>query len=679
MNILIPHSWLKEYLDTKANPKKIAECLSLCGASVERINKVGSDWVYDIEITTNRVDMMSVLGIAREAAAILPQFGIAARLKNDPYKNVLSSKYQISNKNKKLQVKIKNPKLCPRFTAVIIKDVKIGPSSKLIQERLRKAGLRPINNIVDITNYLMKELGQPFHAFDWNEIKNQTMLLRPSKNGEKVTTLDGQTCKLADGDIVIEDGSGRLIDLCGIMGGLNSHVTGKTKDILLFVQTYDPIQIRKTSMLLGKRSDAAALFEKSPDPEMVLPAILKGIQLVTKYSHGKIDGHIIDIYPKPYKHKKVEVSLQLIKQYLGVDIKPKEVSKILGSLGFKTKLDAKRYVLSAEIPSWRAKDIDISEDLVEEVARIYGYHNLPAILPPLYQQPLKPDYDFSWEQKIKQMLSLWGLTEVLAYSMCSKIELDQTLLKTENHLKIKNPLTKDWVYLRTSLVPSLLKIIENNQNLKKEIKVFEMANVYYPQKSSLPKENHRLILAFTGNSFYQLKGICEALFEHLGIEIKFTQKEPRENFFEPQKTVILEHVKAKIGTLGQISSQISKNFEINSEVVVADLDFDLISKLATAKKVFQPLSKHPSIVEDLTFILEKKVFYTDIFHKIKKVSPIIKRVELKDHFKKNITFRIYYQDPKKNLTDKIAAKIRKKIVNQIRDLGWARLKGKITG
>ena len=339
MNILIPHGWLKDYLETKANPEKIAECLSLCGASVEKINKVNNDFIYDIEITTSRVDMMSILGIAREAAAILPQFGIKTKLKKDIYSKRFDSsikKGRILMKNK-LKVIIKNPKLCPRFTAVILDNIKIKPSPKIIQERLRKAGMRPINNIVDISNYLMHELGQPVHIFDYEKISKKIMTLRESKKGEKLITLDNKTHNLPGGDIVIEDGKGRLIDLCGIMGGRNSSIDQKTKRVLLFIQNYEPSHIRKTSMILGHRTEAATLFEKKVDPELTMPTLLNGIKLIKENAQSKIASKIIDIYPKPYKPKTVAVPLQLIKQYLGISIQLNKVIKILISLGFQIK------------------------------------------------------------------------------------------------------------------------------------------------------------------------------------------------------------------------------------------------------------------------------------------------------------------------------------------------------
>ena len=287
MNILIPDSWLREFLKTSATLKQIKEFVSLCGPSIERIHEVDGEAVYDVEVTTNRPDSMSVAGVAREASVILPRFGIPAKLVNDPYERALQGDplqgREKSSRKRKLSIKT-DPNLNPRWTSVVLENVSVKPSPKWLADKLEKSGIRALNNIVDITNYLMRAYGQPAHAFDFDAIahgKNSaTMILRASKKGEKLTTLDGKTHTLPGGDIVITDEKGRLIDLCGIMGAKNSSITTETKTIVLFLQTYDPIHIRKTSMALAHRTEAAGLFEKGIDPELVMPAFLEGVRLV---------------------------------------------------------------------------------------------------------------------------------------------------------------------------------------------------------------------------------------------------------------------------------------------------------------------------------------------------------------------------------------------------------------
>ena len=589
MNISIPHSWLKEFLTTDASPQKIAECLSFCGPSVEKLTKASDDWIYEIEVTTNRIDLMSVLGLAREAAAILPQFGYKAKLKT-------SSTLLEVDQNRSFPLKVKvDHQLCPRFTAVVISNVTIKLSPLKIKDRLEKSGIRAINNVVDISNYLMRAYGQPVHTFDFDKIKS-AIILRLSRKGESLTTLDSKTFTLPGGDIVIEDAGKRLIDLCGIMGGLNSAVDNQTKNVLLFVQTYSPTHIRRTSMILGQRSEAAQIFEKQPDPEQVMPVLLAGIQLFKEWAGGAQSSKIINLYPHPYKPKTVSAPLQLIKERLGVEISQPEVDKILKSLGF----------INGQVPSWRAKDINIPEDIVEEVARIYGYHKLPSQLMATPIPTNYPETDFYLEQQIKQWLAGWGLTEIYTNSLVSE--------NIPGQLKIKNALSADWQYLRNSLAPS------HTQNFP----AFEIANIYLPRAGKLPEERLQLIISGF-KDFAKLKGIVDALFAkfHLPVEAKLTTTN-------------------------------------------AVIDLEPIMKKAKIYPQYQPLSVFPPIIEDLTFTIPLKTFIGPVIGAIKQIDKIITKVELTKTYEQNFTFTITYQSQTKQLSALIIAPTRKKIVQKLK-------------
>ena len=350
MDILIPDSWLKSIIKTNAKPEDIAKYLSLSGPSVEKTTQEGKDTIYSIEITTNRVDSASILGVAREISAILPRFNLKASLL--PIK-VPKGLHFVSNVDY-LNTKIDN-KLCYRFAAVLIKNVNIKESPLWMKERLEKVGIRPLNNIVDISNYLMIELGQPMHTFDYDKIKGAKMILRESKRGEQITTLDGKSHILKGGDIVIEDASSKLIDLAGIMGGDLSAVDEKTKNVLLFVQTYNPVNIRRTSMYLSKRTEAAVYFEKGLDPELVSFSLKRGISLFEQITGGKAQKNVLDIYSNPYKPYKVKVNLEFLYKRLGLIITPKTITQILNPLGFD--LTWQKDSFTAKVPSWRAKDI----------------------------------------------------------------------------------------------------------------------------------------------------------------------------------------------------------------------------------------------------------------------------------------------------------------------------------
>jgi phenylalanyl-tRNA synthetase beta chain len=590
MQILIPDSWLREFVETEATPKQIQEALSLCGPSVERLHKKGHDFVYDIEVTTNRVDMMSVVGIAKECAAILPRFGYKTKL----IINNQSSMIKGIGKVDYLNVQV-DKNLCSRFTTALIENVKVNQSPKLVRDRLELCGIRAINSIVDISNYLMLEMGQPVHTFDYDKINKKTMILRLSKKGERITTLDKKEFTLPGGDIVIEDGSGKLIDLCGIMGGFNSSVDENTKNVLLFVQTYNPSYIRKTSMTLAQRTNAAVLFEKCLAIENVLLTLERGIEMFGRTNHP-----ILDIL----NAKETIKTIKLGKIDLGVEIKPDEIKNILESLGFRISN------LDVSVPWWRKLDIDIHEDLVEEVARIYGYHNLPSRL---MAGPLPtPSYDktFYWEQKIKNALSHWGFTETYTYSLVDK----------DSGLKLKNPFSSEWEYLRTNLTNSHLKIIEENLGRVPELNFFEIANVY------LPHEELHLILSTTNPDYSRFKGIIEALFLELEIKHEF-----------------------KIQNI--------KNY------LLCEINLENILKVATGIKKFTPISKFTPVIEDINIKLTES--YEKLTAKIKSYSKLINSVEFVDVYEQKLTLRINFHNNNKQLSKEDITPIREKILKEL--------------
>ncbi len=506
MNILLPDSWLREFLKTKATPAQIKEYLSLCGPSVERLTKIGDDFVYDIEITTNRPDAMSVVGVAREAAAILPRFGIPAKLTGDPYamqtKPFVSAHKKDGIKN--LTIKT-DQRLNPRWTSIVLTGVRVGPSPLWLKQQLETTGVRSINTVIDTTNYLMRAYGQPAHAFDYDEIKNGKMTLRESRKGEKIITLDGKTHILPGGDIIIEDGMGRIIDLCGIMGAENSSIKPTTTTVLLFTQTYNPANIRRTSMALAARSEASSLFEKGPDSELTLPALIRGTELIEKLTGGKITSRLYDMYPKPYKPYTVSVTKEKITAYIGVPQSDSEIKKILAPLGFtpaSTKKD-----ITVTVPSFRT-DVTLDVDVIEEIARIFGYHNIPTKLPEGEVPVVLMDPELAWEQEIKIRLRDFGFTELYTYSMISKKLMDIFNLDTKKAYKITNPLSEEWLYMRPHLFPSVLAAVEQNLHFSNTLKLFELSMSYRFRPNDLPQETPSLIVVWTSEEIQGGERTC---------------------------------------------------------------------------------------------------------------------------------------------------------------------------
>ncbi len=672
MNICVPDSWLREFLTTKASVRQIAEYLSLCGQSVEKITRDDNDFIYEIEITTNRPDCLSVYGIARELKAILPRFGIKVTLKPaiDERKNINKIKNPLP-----FNVEIKNKSLCPRFTAIIFDNIKIKPSPAIIQQRLVKSGIRSLNNVVDISNYLMLELGQPMHTFDYDKIGKAKMILRESIKGEKIVTLDGQNRLLPPGTIIIEDGGGRIIDLCGIMGGDNSAVEEKTTRVLLFVQTYDPTRIRKSCQQMAFHTEAAQRFEKGIEPEGVTPAIKKAMSLFKTNCSAGVASNLIDIYPNPPKKKVIKLDFNLVDKLVGIHLTPKETIGILQSLGFIISGGNSR-TINCLVPHWRHGDVSIPEDLIEEIARIYGYHSLPALLPEGQIPQKAQSQKLYWERLIKDRLKNWGFIESVSYSMISEQMLSLLGYKTTDALKISNPLTEDLVYLRPALIGSILDLIKKNQAENNDIQVFELANIYLPQaKYKLPQEVLTLTAALTGQKFVQLKGILEALFEEMGINnAKFTANGKSLSFFQEGRTAIISITNKIIGHLGEIDYLLQTKLGLKNKITLCEISFSQLVNLASKDKKFVPIPKYPPISEDLAFIVPERILIGNLIQEIRAVDRIISNVELFDSYKNTRTFRIIYQHPTKSLSDEIVIKIREKIIKTLKEKFRARIK-----
>ncbi len=660
MNILIPDQWLREYLKTTATPEQMKEYLSLSGPSVERILDEAGQIVYDVEVTTNRPDAMSITGIAREAAVILPRFGVKAEFVNDPYK--MMSVPFVKRYDREGQFKLSittQASLNPRWTSIVLTNVRVGPSPAWLAERLTATGIRPINTIVDITNYLMRAYGQPAHAFDYDAIGKKgdsaVMKLRASKKGEKITTLDGKTHILPGDDIIIEDGAGRIIDLCGIMGGENSSITERTKTIVLFLQTYDPTHIRKTSMKLAHRTEAAGLFEKGVDSELILPALIAGVQLIEDVAGGSVASKLYDLYPDPYVKYRVTANRQKIDRYLGVHLADSEIKGILTKLGFDTTIN--KTAVTVVPPSFR-RDVTIDVDIIEEIARLYGYHRIESRLPDGEPPMALPDPALSWEEELKIRMRDWGYTELYTYSMISEREMDIFGLSKDASYKIANPLSSEWVYMRPSLQPGLLSVIAQNQAITEDLSLFELSKVYHRKPNSIPEEEDILIVARTGEKFFELKGMGEAILALFGITGPYPQVGIPTSWKDPSKCLTF----GDYGSVGLVSGSLLTKLDIRKPVTILDLS---ITKLLSQRKPvgrYVPIPKYPPIVEDLSFIVPEKFAIGPLIEAIKRAHTLISRVTLLDVYEQTRTIRVWYQHPEKNLTSEEIAPIRANLI-----------------
>ncbi|PIR80063.1 MAG: phenylalanine--tRNA ligase subunit beta [Candidatus Levybacteria bacterium CG10_big_fil_rev_8_21_14_0_10_35_13] len=645
MNIKIVDSWLREFLKTKATPDVVAKELSLKSVSVDRIEKVNDDYIYDIEITTNRPDLMSVKAIAKEASAVL---------EDAEFNELKTDKIQTSDN--KFPIEIKNdPKLVNRICAVVM-EIQVAESPSLIKTRLEKSGIRSLNNLIDVTNYVMREIGHPAHVFDYDLITTKKMVIRASKPGEKITTLDDKTHTLLGEDIVADNGKGEIIDLLGIMGTKNSVVRQNTKRILLFLDNNNPKNIRRTSMSLGIRTEAAIINEKGIDPELTMKALTGGVRLYEQIASGKVISEILDIYPNKSKTHIVKVSNKKVNRVIGIELNPTESSQILEKLGFRVK-KSNEY-LEVNVPTIRSGEVLSDEDVIEEIARVYGYHKLPSIIPTfLSDKNVSFTNDFYFEQRAKNALKYWGFTEVYTYSLVSEDMFEGPI---EEAVKLKNPLSQDLGYLRNTLIPSLLKVEKENP-AKESLKIFEIANVYLKNNNNLPDEVLMLagLIKKPHVNFYEVKGIVEQVLADLGIknlEFKKSQKGGSGASLFIEKDYI-----------GEIEL-------LDTHIIDFELNFKKILKYATVKKNFRPFAKFPPAFEDISVIADLTINTQELINTIESQSEMIVNVTLKDIFENSRTFHLTYQDFDKNLTREEVAKIRGQIISKLKEKYNARIR-----
>jgi len=644
--MLAPLSWLKEYVDITLSPKELADRLTEVGLATEKITKVDSDIIFEFEITPNRPDLLSIIGIAREIAAIQQKSIRYPKMKT----NLKPSSHLSSGNTKNITIKT-DAKINPRFTGIVIDNVKVGESPKWLKDRLIKIGQRPINNIVDITNYVMLELGNPIHAFDYALIKGHAMLVIQTKGGELFKSVDGISYHLPKGAVIIKD-SENIIDLCGIKGGFNSGTFADTKTIFIRVPVENPVLIRKASQSLGLRSDASSIFERGVNAGGTVDALKRCVDLILELSGGEIASNLYDIKAEEFRPWKLRLRISRLKQILGITIPEKKVTGILNSLNLSPVIlnkvknpmrsfaNAQDDIIGCTIPTYR-NDLKIEEDLIEEIARLYGYNNFSKTIPigqiPIKQIPYFKDYRL--EEKAKNILKVTGFSEVYTYSLISEKDLVDAGWKTENVLRVDNPVSLEFEYLRPTLKINLLKAFLQNKPNFKDINLFELGKVYLGKNIDEAKEYYFLSGITNSKNFFEVKGILERLFEELGVK--------------DDPTIFIDTL---------------------NEGVFFEFNFSEILKNINLQKKFIPLPKYPPVIEDIAIIADQKVKIAKLISAIKTQSLIIVDVSLLDQFESTRTFHIVYQHRERNLTTDEVAKIRSKILKSLKEKFGARLK-----
>ncbi len=639
MNILIPHSWLLEHLDTAVEPTELQKIVSLCGPSIERIYDREGESVYDVEVTTNRVDSMCVRGVAREATVILHQFGKQATLKPLTTPD-LTTINQSAAADPALPLPTINVKTdaCKRVLCVLLDQVEHTATPEWMAKRLRQTDQTVHDSVIDITNYITHELGYPCHAFDYDKVMKlggEINIVEANKDVPFITLDDVKHTTLG-GEIVFTNQVGEIIDFPAVMGTANSAVDDQTKRVLFWIESLDAKKVRVASMSHAIRTVAAQLEEKGADPITAELVMARGIELYQQLCHAKLASKVFDHFPNPTKLATVRTQLTTIKNYLGIKLETEVLVLILRNLECEVAVESETLLVTP--PSFRP-DIEIEADVVEEIARIYGYQNLPStIMPGMIPLVKQPGVNFTIERQVKERLAALGWQELYTYSMVSEILTSDSGFPTSEHLKIANPLTDDKVYLRRSLIPSLLEVAKGMLNGagNKTAQVFEIANVYEPgAEGELPTEKLNLVL-LSNQSLSQFKGQLDSLLDI------FYLKLPADN---QDKWV-------------DVASPANSWF-------AATITMTELVKKAKTHPAYQPLAKYPSVLEDLTFTMPTQTGLGVVAATIQAVDPLIKQVLLTTTYQQNATYTVVYQSNDRALSSTDIAPIRKAIVEKI--------------
>ena len=635
-----------------------------------------NDWIIEYEITTNRPDALSVLGIARELKAVLNKPIVL------PDTSFETGSFKAENE---AELEVLDSAACPRYTGFIVKGIKNAQSPLWMQVRLYLVGLRPINAVVDATNYVMYELGQPLHAFDLEKLAGKKVVVRRAKDGEKILTLDGTERKLTSDDLVIADAE-KPVAIAGIMGGGESGTTLETENILLESAHFDPMTIRKTSKRLNLSTDSSYRFERGADIEACEFAAARALHLIQKVCGGEVAEGKLEHYPKPYTPKVIVFNPEKSSRLLGVQIPARKSSEILSNLGFTVKKEQDYIVV--KVPSWRKYDVTREVDLIEEVARIYGMKNITSTYP-LMHSNVKKDYRYFYIQEIKEFIASHGYNEAINYSFIGEKLYSKFGFDVSRLVKIANPLSEEWVYMRDYLFPSLVQNAVNNINRnEKDVALFEVAKVFVNKGEKLPEEPLHVAFLLTGKvkddlyrernaDFYDLKGIVESLLEKLNVNAEFTAQNEKP-FLHPGQSAKITVDGEEVGFIGKLHPDVTEKFEVKQDIFIAELNLDkLLSKALTTKTTFRQIPKFPPVTRDIAIIVDKTTPVAELEKIISSKAKHLESLKLFDVYegkgipegKKSVAFSLKFRAKDKTLSDEEVNTIMNAIIKELENYG----------
>jgi phenylalanyl-tRNA synthetase beta chain len=662
-----------------------------------------ADTIFDLEVTPNRPDCLSVLGVAREVAALTAAWGgstsgeAGAVAVREPPRTYAEEGPPI---RERVSVEIADPDLCYRYVATLVEGVKIGPSPAWMQERLTAAGMRPINNIVDITNYVMLELGQPLHAFDFDRISQGKIIVRRVRPGELLRTLDGVQRRLEPDMLAIADASG-AVALAGVMGGAESEVSDTTTNILLEAANFNNVSIRRTSNALKMHSEASSRFDKGLSPELSAIAARRATKLIVELAGGRAAHGTVDVYPGKAPEIHTEVRRARILQVLGIDPPTSQVRNILTALGFGCRWQPPD-IYKVRVPYWRT-DIHIPDDVVEEVGRIIGYEQIPVglvrgAIPSAPFQPLR-----ELREQVRDALAAAGMQEVITYSLTTMEAVQRVVspeaLAASPPLRMANPMSSEYEWLRPTLRASLLRTLAANERQHEgPLALYEVARVYLSRDQDLPQEPEHAAGVVGGRrldrwghvteeplDFFDAKGYLEYLFAHLRVTPTFEEGE--EFVFVPGRTARIKLGERAVGVLGQVDPRVATEFDIDGEVFLFELVLDEV--LAALEAVrggqarrYEPVPRFPPVVQDLAVVVDEAVTAAQVQSLIEG-TPLVRWARLFDVYtgdpipagKKSLAFSVTYQSPEHTLTDAEVARAHRGIVERLKRQLGATLRG----
>ena len=631
------------------------------------------DVVFEYEITSNRVDCFSVVGIARE---------VAATFHKEFKPPVVTSTGNDEDVNDYIKVKVENTDLCPRYCARVVKNIKIGPSPKWMQRRLSSVGIRPINNLVDITNYVMEEYGQPMHAYDLDTIAGHQIIVRNAHKGEKFVTLDGQEREMDDSVLMICDGE-KAVGIAGIMGGENSMITDNVQTMLFEAACFDGTNIRKSSKKVGLRTDASGKFEKGLDPNNAEDAINRACQLIEEMGAGEVVGGMVDVYSKKKEPVHVPFDADKINALLGTDIPEEDMIKYFEKIDLEYDAEAKEVIA----PTFR-HDLFRIADLAEEVARFYGYDNIPTTLPTGEATTGKLSFKLRVEEVARNIAEFCGFSQGMTYSFESPKVFDKLLLDKDDPMRqaiqIMNPLGEDYSVMRTTSLNGMLTSLATNYNRRnKNVRLYELGNIYLPKAlplTELPDERMQFTLGMYGDGdFFSMKGVVEEFFEKVGLHKKETyDPNAGKNFLHPGRQANIVYDGKVVGYMGEVHPEVADIYGIGERAYVAVIDMPQITELATFERKYEGIAKYPAVSRDISMVMPKSILVGQVEEVIEnkggaylesyKLFDIYEGAQIKAGFK-SVAYSITFRAKDKTLEEADISAAMNRILKALEEMG----------